>query len=117
MESARPLPAPGWALALRRSTAWLTQDLGGGPRVWKLAWIVNFQKGGTFWFLGGLMAWYGNTSTAAKPIPPKAAWLIPWPTNDSRRRTTTGLRTEQTIAMARPVTTTGSQRPAWGPVR
>ena len=57
--------APGWAITMRRLSDWLVNDLGGGPRPWKLAWIVNFQKCGTFIFLGALMACYGNTSTAA----------------------------------------------------
>ncbi|TXH57394.1 MAG: DUF1295 domain-containing protein [Burkholderiaceae bacterium] len=50
---------------MRRLSTWISRDFGGGPRPWKLAWVVNFQKCGTFFFLGALMAWYGNTSTAA----------------------------------------------------
>lgn len=42
MESAQSAPAPAWALALRHTTTWLTQDLGGGPRVWKLAWVISW---------------------------------------------------------------------------
>ncbi len=59
------MAGPAWALGLRRFTTWVSQDCGGGPRPWKLAWVVNFQKCGTFFFLGALMAWYGNTSMAA----------------------------------------------------
>lgn len=43
----------------------LTVDLFGGPRPWKLAWVVNFQKAGTIVFLGLLMILYQNNSTAA----------------------------------------------------
>src|SRR5687767_13317172 len=57
--------APAWAVAMRRFTNWLVQDFAGGPRPWKLAWVINFQKGGTFFFLGFLIWWYGNTTTAA----------------------------------------------------
>lgn len=57
--------APGWAQALRRTTDWLVNDFGGGPRLWKFSWVINFQKAGTFVFLGALMWWYDNTSTAA----------------------------------------------------
>lgn len=64
-ESPLPSAPPAWAAAMRRLTDALVNDFGGGPRLWKLAWVVNFQKGGTFLFLGALMAWYGNTSTAA----------------------------------------------------
>lgn len=60
-----PAVAPAWAQALRRLNTWLSEDFLGGPRPWKLAWIVNFQKAGTFVFLGLLMAWYDNTSIAA----------------------------------------------------
>lgn len=57
--------APAWAVRMRNVSTWLSQNCGGGPRPWKLAWIVNFQKCGTFLFLGALMAYYGNTSPAA----------------------------------------------------
>ena len=57
--------APAWAQQMRKLTNYLTYDLGGGPRPWKFAWVINFQKVGTFIFLGALMAWYDNTSTAA----------------------------------------------------
>lgn len=57
--------APAWAVWMRTLTTWLAEDIGGGPRPWKLAWIVNFQKGGTFLFLGALLAYYRNTSVAA----------------------------------------------------
>lgn len=60
-----PRKAPRWALGLRRATDYLVQDLGGGPRPWKLSWVINFQKCGTFFFLGLLMWWYGNFTTAA----------------------------------------------------
>ena len=57
--------APAWALAMRRMTDYLVQDAGGGPRPWKFAWVINFQKCGTFLFLGLLMWYYRNDSMAA----------------------------------------------------
>jgi hypothetical protein len=48
-----------------RLNAYGMNDLGGGPRPWKLAWVIDFQKTGTFPLLGLLIAWYHNTSTAA----------------------------------------------------
>ncbi|MDR3634466.1 MAG: DUF1295 domain-containing protein [Isosphaeraceae bacterium] len=60
-----PTPAPAWAATLGRYTQWAIADIGGGPRPWKLAWVIDFQKTGTFPFLGLLIAWYHNTSTAA----------------------------------------------------
>ena len=50
---------------MRRLTDYLTADCLGGPRPWKFAWVINFQKAGTFVFLGLLMWWYENTSTVA----------------------------------------------------
>ena len=57
--------APGWVLGLNRFTDFMVSDFGGGPRPWKFAWVINFQKCGTFFFLGFLMWYYQNFSTAA----------------------------------------------------
>jgi protein-S-isoprenylcysteine O-methyltransferase Ste14 len=57
--------APAWALALRRLADWLSCDVGGGPRPLKLAWVINAQKAGTALFLGALMLYYRQNSTAA----------------------------------------------------
>lgn len=58
-------PPSALAARLQSLNNTLSQDIGGGPRPWKLAWVVNFQKAGTFVFLGLLMVIYGNTTTAA----------------------------------------------------
>ncbi|MDG3007565.1 hypothetical protein [Paludisphaera mucosa] len=65
--TAAPIPAdaPAWAAVLRRATDYLVCDFGGGPRPWKFAWVIDFQKAGTFPFLGLLIAWHHNTSAAA----------------------------------------------------
>lgn len=57
--------APKFAQTLARLTEHLSQDLLGGPRPWKLSWVINFQKGGTFVFIGLLMLIYGNGSPEA----------------------------------------------------
>ncbi len=62
---APPTRPPAWAAGLRRLTTWLVEDAFGGPRPWKFAWVINFQKGGTFFFLGFLIWWYDNHSVAA----------------------------------------------------
>ncbi len=56
---------PKIALLLRRLTNYLTLDFLGGPRLWKFSWVINFQKAGTFFFLGFLIWYYQNTSSAA----------------------------------------------------
>ena len=58
-------PAPAWASAMKRLTDYAVNDFGGGPRPWKFSWVINFQKCGTFFFLGFLMWYYQNFSTAA----------------------------------------------------
>jgi protein-S-isoprenylcysteine O-methyltransferase Ste14 len=58
-------PAPLWAARLNRLTSYAVNDFGGGPRPWKFAWVINFQKCGTFFFLGFLMWYYQNFSTTA----------------------------------------------------
>lgn len=58
-------PAPAWAAALNRLASHLSRDFLGGPRPLKLSWVINAQKGGTLLWVGGLMAWYGNSSPEA----------------------------------------------------
>lgn len=65
-------PGPAWALAMRRMTNYFVHDCGGGPRPWKFAWVINFQKAGTFVFLGLLMACYADQTPAATS---PAAWI------------------------------------------
>ena len=62
-----PLPAkaPALAAVMRQRDQLPTKRLCGGPRPWKFAWVINFQKTGAFPLLGFLIAWYHNTSTAA----------------------------------------------------
>ena len=62
-ESLSPLlPA---AVRVNRVVQYLSRDAFGGPRVLKLAWVINFQKAGTLPFIAALMWWHANTSTAA----------------------------------------------------
>ncbi|WP_227551266.1 isoprenylcysteine carboxylmethyltransferase family protein [Kangiella sp. HZ709] len=56
---------PKTALFMRKMTDYLTLDFLGGPRPWKFSWVINFQKAGTFFFLGFLMWYYQNTSLDA----------------------------------------------------
>jgi len=53
------------ALRVNRVVQYLSRDAFGGPRVLKLAWVINAQKAGTAPFIAGLMWWYGNTTIAA----------------------------------------------------
>src|SRR5262245_24389787 len=60
-----PARAPAWAATIGRVSNYVMNDFGGGPRPWKLAWVINFQKLGTLPILAGSIAWYHNTRIAA----------------------------------------------------
>jgi protein-S-isoprenylcysteine O-methyltransferase Ste14 len=57
--------APAFVRRLAALNHHLGKDVFGGPRVLKHAWIINAQKGGTLFFVGALMFWYGDFSAAA----------------------------------------------------
>ena len=44
---------------------YLSSDFLGGPKILKFAWVINFQKAGTFLFVAMLMLVFDNFSTAA----------------------------------------------------
>ena len=56
---------PALIRALDRTTIYLSRDFLGGPKVLRLSWVINFQKGTTILFIGLLMWVYQNNSTAA----------------------------------------------------
>jgi len=64
--------APKWAQNLRRFNQWTMFDLGGGPRPFKLAWIINLQKGASLPFFAFLIWFYADHTPAATST---AAWL------------------------------------------
>lgn len=57
--------APALVQKLSAFTRYLSEDLLGGPKLLKFAWVINLQKGGTLLFVGALMLWYGDRSAAA----------------------------------------------------
>ncbi|HUS21348.1 MAG TPA: DUF1295 domain-containing protein [Aeromicrobium sp.] len=63
--------APKWAQASRKLTNFATFEAP-GPKVVKFAWVINFQKVGTFAFLGLLMWFYADRTPAATST---AAWI------------------------------------------
>lgn len=52
-------------IQIKQLTDYLTTNFLGGPKPWKLAWVINFQKAGTFVFVMLLMWYYQNHLTAA----------------------------------------------------
>lgn len=67
-----PAAAPAWAARLRVVNDRMMFELLGGPRPWKLSWVINFQKAGTFPVLALLM-WHYSATTPAATSP--AAWV------------------------------------------
>lgn len=52
-------------IQIKKLADYLTTDFLGGPKPWKLSWVINFQKAGTFVFVAWLMWLYQNNSVAA----------------------------------------------------
>lgn len=57
-------PAPRFFQILHTLTRYLSEDCLGGPRWLKLSWVINLQKGGTFFFVLGLLFVYQDSSAA-----------------------------------------------------
>ncbi len=53
--------APRWAQHIRAVTDYLTNDFLGGPRRLKFAWVIDFQKAGTFVLYGFLLLVLSST--------------------------------------------------------
>jgi len=65
METVREQEAPRLVRAMNNFNTYVSNDFLGGPRVLKFAWVINFQKVSTFFFVALLMMIYDNYSTAA----------------------------------------------------
>lgn len=59
------LPAPTVFTVLHRLTRYLSEDILGGPRWLKLAWVINLQKGGTLFYVLALILYFDVDSPAA----------------------------------------------------
>lgn len=57
---------------LNKLNRWLLFDMGGGPRPFKLAWVINLQKGGSFPFFALLIWYYADKTPAATS---DASWI------------------------------------------
>jgi len=57
--------APLWASSLFRLVAFMTEEFGGGPKVLKMAWVINLHKIITLFIIVGMMVYFDNFSTAA----------------------------------------------------
>lgn len=60
-----PTQAPWLIQKMAAFNAHMSEDFLGGPRVLKLAWVVNFQKAATFIWVLALMQAYGRWTTDA----------------------------------------------------
>lgn len=56
---------PDWAIKFVAFNSYLTQDLFGGPKVLKMAWVINLHKALIIPVVGFLMVHFDNHSTAA----------------------------------------------------
>lgn len=60
-----PHQAPALIRAMSRLNHFISEDFLGGPRLLKLAWVVNLQKFGTVFFVGALLAYFQSQATVA----------------------------------------------------
>ena len=65
----------------------------------------------------GITAPGARPRSAARPMPPNAAWETPCPMNAMRLRTTNALRSAPWMAIATPARTPGQKREDSGPKR
>ena len=60
-----PTEPPAWAAVTGRVIHYVMNDFGGGRRLLKLAWVINFQKLGTIPLFAFFIFKYHNSSAAA----------------------------------------------------
>lgn len=65
METIKKQKAPKWVRAINAFNTYLTLDLLGGPRLIKMAWVINLHKFLIVLVVALLMIWFNNYSTAA----------------------------------------------------
>ena len=65
MDTVKKQEAPKLIRAMNDLFTYVINDFLGGPKVLKFAWVINFQKASTFFFVALLMMIYENYSTAA----------------------------------------------------
>ena len=65
METLRKQAAPNWVKSVDAFNTYVTQDLLGGPKQIKMAWVINLHKFGTVLVVALLMIGFNNYSLAA----------------------------------------------------
>jgi protein-S-isoprenylcysteine O-methyltransferase Ste14 len=65
METIKKQEAPNWVKAVNAFNTYLSQDLFGGPKLVKMAWVINLHKFLTVFLVALFMIWFNNYSTAA----------------------------------------------------
>ncbi len=65
METIKRQEAPDWARTINAFNTYLSQDLLGGPKLIKLAWVINLHKFLTVFVVALLMIRFNNYSTVA----------------------------------------------------
>ena len=65
MESINNQKIPNWAKVINSLNTYLTQDLLGGPKLIKMAWVINLHKFLIVFVVALLMIWFKNYSIAA----------------------------------------------------
>jgi protein-S-isoprenylcysteine O-methyltransferase Ste14 len=65
LETIKKQEVPGWVKSINTFNTYLSQDLFGGPKLIKMAWVINLHKFLTVFVVALLMIRFDNYSTAA----------------------------------------------------
>lgn len=65
MKNIQAHEAPQWTRLVNKSSFYLTEDLFGGPKLIKMAWVINLHKFLTAFVVLFMMNYYGNFSKEA----------------------------------------------------
>jgi protein-S-isoprenylcysteine O-methyltransferase Ste14 len=65
METIKKQEAPNWVKPINAFNTYLSQDLFGGPKLIKIAWVINLHKFLTIFVIGLFMILFNNYSTVA----------------------------------------------------
>jgi len=65
MERVEKREVPAWVNFINKMNNYLTQNLLGGPKLIKMAWVINLHKFSNIFLILAMMNWYQNFSRAA----------------------------------------------------
>jgi len=69
MATVKTQKVPNWVRAIHSLNTYLSEDLFGGPKLYKMAWAINLHKGLSVFVITLMMIWFKNYSIGvSKPV-------------------------------------------------